>query len=193
MAEKRLFIAVPLNQDYRLVINDFKETQDQDFRWIPEKNWHLTLLFLGDFPETKTEQLRNHLEDFFCKQPPLAISPKDFILAPKLTKARMVWLRFAESTAFDQLVNSLFYTLKAFYEEAGLPFNISLHKRQIPHLTLARFKPFNAYNKVFLKGKNLIESLPALRINQAVLYESILKPEGAEYYDLNHFYFHSQG
>lgn len=189
MPEKRLFIAVPLNQDYKLVINDFKEMQDQDYRWVREHNWHLTLMFMGNFPENLTEGLHKNLEHFFSQQPPIRITPKNFIFAPKLTKARMLWLKFEESNAFDQLVNGLFLELKAFYEESGLPLQLTLHERNIPHVTLARFKPFNAYNSVYLRGKKLIRSLPALDVDQAVLFESILQPDGPEYHELGSFHF----
>lgn len=189
MVTKRLFIACPLPETYKKAIVQFQKQQPMHYRWIAPENWHITLLFLGDFPEDRIENLQEFLNGFFASQQPVVLIPKAFIFAPKLQKARMIWLRFYEETHYDQLCATLYEELESWYAGNNIPFNLQLHKRQIPHVTLARFKPVNAQNHLFLKSKNLVEDLPELTIHQASLFESIRKPEGAVYHNLGSFDF----
>lgn len=189
MEEKRLFIAIPLTEVYKDTLRQFQNAQDQKFRWISEPNWHLTLLFMGSFPRSSIAALTQTLHQFFQRQPSVSLTPKAFLFAPKLAKARMIWLRFHESQPFDDLVNSLYQTLEGLYADLDLSFSIQLHEKQIPHVTLARFKPFNAYNQAWLKERQLVDELPELIIDKAILMESIRKQEGAEYHVLEKFSF----
>lgn len=187
MATKRLFIAAPLPEAYKAIILRFQNQQKANFRWVTPENWHLTLLFLGDFPENHLHGLQKCLTDFFASCEPATLKPKTFMLAPNPNKARMVWLRFHETTAYDQLCKGLYKTLQDWYAERSIPFNLKLHKQQIPHVTLARFQTLNARKRLFLNNKTLAENLPDMHIHQALLYESLLKPEGAVYHKLAGF------
>jgi len=97
----------------------------------------------------------------------------------------MIWLRFEESAAFDALVNGLYECLRRFYGEQQMAFSLSLYERNIPHLTLARFKPFNARKQAFLSKNHLVRELGELTLDQAILFESFRKETGAEYYRLS--------
>lgn len=189
MVRKRLFIAAPLPENYKTTINDLKNAQSFQYRWMEPENWHLTLMFLGDFPASHLESLQKMLKDFFAFQAPIHLQPKTFMFAPTLQKARMIWLRFYEDNAYADLCNKLFQELQAFYLQAGLPFNIPTHNRPIPHITLARFKTIKANNRLHLKNKSLVKTLPAMPLAQAYLYESVRYPDGAVYHPLSRFPF----
>ena len=43
---------------------------DEDIRWAADENWHITLAFLGDVPEYKTDELGERLEAAAKRQTP---------------------------------------------------------------------------------------------------------------------------
>jgi 2'-5' RNA ligase len=57
----RLFVAVvpPLEvvEDLSEFAEPRREYPDDDIRWATDEHWHITLAFLGDVPDWKTDEL----------------------------------------------------------------------------------------------------------------------------------------
>lgn len=192
MSDLRLFLAIPLNREYHELVAHFYELhKEKKIRWIDPGNLHVTTLFLGKFPENNTEALNTSLDDHFKREPALSLEYYGFHYAPKLKKARMIWLSFKNSPGFDALIHRTFSHLKKFYKTRGVSFDLKVRNKNTPHVTLARFKPFDARKKSFLEQPSF--AAPPLYINEISLYSSRLHPSGAQYSVLKTFSLEGSG
>lgn len=181
MDNYRLFLAIPINEAYQGIIRQFINNQQDEYKWTQADNWHITVLFIGDFPVDRLEALKEALRSHFEHQRSLRLNPDKFKFAPKLTKARMIWLNFEEDASFDALVQNTYEKMQELYQMWDLEFNIKLHHKNIPHVTLVRFKPFNAYDQAYLQTPNLCKKLDPMPADEVRLYQSELFEDGARY------------
>ncbi len=187
MESLRLFVAVNLPDDYKNLLKTFREAHsDWGFRWIGEENWHLTILFIGEVPKPFVEPLQTRLKHFFLESSPFKLHPYGYAFAPKERHARMVWLTFLHADPFQSLVDNLFDEVAGFMEKQGQALEQSRPKIARPHVTLARFKPFDArsFNLIQKPGR---ASFSPLLVNECVLMASVRQQEGAVYTALAHF------
>ena len=58
---KRLFIAINLppeiKKQIQRIIEQINIADNENFRWMPPENWHLTLVFLGDQPDEAISEI----------------------------------------------------------------------------------------------------------------------------------------
>ncbi len=167
----RLFIALSLTSNLLKKIGFLEDRIDQKtkikFPWIPLKNLHLTLVFLGYVDHE--DYLK--IDEFFkeIKFPIITAKIKKIDYGPPGSK-RMIWLYLEKNKELEDLKNIL---------EDKLNQNRVKYQREerefLPHINLARLK----------KDKNLPEIREELNwqviFNELVLYQSHLKPEGALY------------
>lgn len=160
----RLFTAIPIPEDIKEKISANYGPLSSG-RWVPEKNLHLTLVFIGDYPDEYLEELKRVL---------LEIVFPSFNLRIKgcgTFKSGLLWLGIEKNSELQQLQKRLTLTL----QELG----VDCEKRKFtPHITIARSKKghFEPYNIV-------LESFRSreFRVDHFNLYLSELKPTGAEY------------
>jgi 2'-5' RNA ligase len=140
-------------------------------RWTTRDQHHLTLQFLGNHADV--EAVREALQA-------IAVRGGDVRLGgvgafPSERRARVLWLGVAEgATLLGQLAAAVGALLTPLgHEPEARPYH--------PHLTLARWKtPTDA--------RPLVKAVPpapvgeAWRLDQIVLYESVLRRTGAEYH-----------
>ena len=177
----RSFIALPLPEETAIKFFEVAEMfcnieHFQQIRWLPPENCHLTLAFLGDVEEMRLDRLARNLGQSLAATPLgtlrfSEVSPFPFNARPKVIAAlaeATVWLKNLQSSC-----------VKAARKSA-----IELDRRRfVPHVTLARLN----------RPKRNTSGLPPLffetqiTFKEAVLYESILHPEGAEYHMLEVF------
>ena len=73
----RLFVAVvpPIEvvEDLSEFVEPRREHPDDDIRWAADEHWHITLAFLGDVPDWKTEELGERLERAAKRQKPFEL------------------------------------------------------------------------------------------------------------------------
>ncbi|MEA3496462.1 MAG: RNA 2',3'-cyclic phosphodiesterase [Bacteroidota bacterium] len=182
---KRLFLALPVNKDIKNQCNSFVEKQNlSNVKWVKEANWHITLIFIGEFQEDKIPLLTKHLATFFQNISPFKIGFNNFFYIPNQNSPRMIWGEFYHSKEFDIFVYETFIRLKTFYKKQDIPFDIKIRKRNKAHITLSRLREKN------VKYPTLITQ-DSFRINQNIescqLYESKLMHNGAEYFLLHEF------
>lgn len=187
---KRLFLAIPIHQQYTEICMHFIEAQNlEKVRWINPENWHITLIFIGDFKVEGIPDLTLHLKDYFVKSSCFELPFESFVYKPNQSKPSMIWGKFKTSEVYNQIIHDTYEYLKEFYESQSLPFNISIRPVNIPHITLARLK--NEY-PVFPKLINRNNDMPLLKIKDCFMFESVLLPKGVEYHLLHSFSFSSQ-
>jgi 2'-5' RNA ligase len=183
----RLFLALPFDEHYHTLISKFTGQQDiPKIRWITPENWHVTVLFIGDFPARHIPALINSLNDFFKKQHTFSLHFDGFVYQPKQAKPAMIWGRFRQNSYFDLLCRQLADHIESLFFDLSLLFNMSIHSENIPHITLSRLKSILVrYPDLNIKGIDTHQ--PILRCDFCTLYQSVLSSEGAKYSKLAEF------
>ena len=175
----RSFVAVNLEEQWRqklaLQVDPLKEAlgQDATWRWVPSNNWHVTLQFLGDWPEPKLESLESVFEE---KEWPsiFDLSWGQLDAFPNLNHPRVLFLHGKSDGKADRLAKLVSQRVDEVWPDG--PQN---RKRFRAHLTLARVrKPLPVSEAARLRGVS-IGMIPVVQVRWFRLYESLLKPEGA--------------
>lgn len=134
----RLFVAVvpPLKVVEHLAefVEPRRSYPDEDIRWAAEENWHITLAFLGDVPDYKTDDLADGLERAAGRQKPIDLQLTGSGAFPSVADARVLWTGVRDEAA---ALPHLATTTRAAANKAG----VSVDGRKFtPHLTLARLR-----------------------------------------------------
>lgn len=186
MQTKRLFLAIPINDEVRMLCKEFIEAnQHLNCRWIKAENWHITTIFIGDFPASLTEELIQNLDIHFSKQKAFNLNWDQFTYAPDQRNPRMIWGKFQHSSAFDEMILASFQNLKAFYQKHQLDFQIKIRGKNTPHITLTRLKKARHFPEL----SSPFNTPDKLQVHNCLLYESVLLPKGAQYHILHDFSF----
>lgn len=117
----RLFVAIQLNREMRdalVGLQDQMRAQRVTGNYTPAENLHLTLAFIGDYPDPEDVPLPS-------------FSPFDLALEGYGSFGELWWAGLHDSPALEACVRRLRRQLA----EAGIPFD---RKRFSPHITLVR-------------------------------------------------------
>lgn len=169
---KRLFLAfeLPLYFKDKLIADRSLFRLSGPVRWVPIENLHVTLFFIGDFNELLLDKLIDELSLLLNNQQVFELKFDKLVLMPK-KHPYMIWAQFKPNHDFKEL-----------YQKVALYFSQKANNEIKIHATLARFKG-NA--DVVLTQDSPAEV--SMQIKQLVLYESLLKPSGAEYLPLQKY------
>jgi len=168
----RLFIALPLSSGLRKKIafleKRIEEKTKLKFPWIKLENLHLTIVFLGYLNYEDYLKLEEILKNIkWEKRLELKIKKIDY--GPPGNK-RMIWLYLEKNKNLEDLKNLIEEKLN----QEKIPYQHQ-DREFLPHINLARLK----------KSKNLPEIKEELNwqviFNELILFQSILKPSGAQY------------
>lgn len=156
-------------------------------RWTKTDSWHVTLKFLGEVPETRTDEVQEVLEEVARKAPRFWTNLTGAGAFPSQRRPRVLWMGLHdEANAFRNLAGRM----ERKFEAAGF----SRERRPFrPHLTLARFKeprpgmgPGDAGAGsgvgeflVQLSGREIDRS--RFEVGRIVLFESRPGPKGSVY------------
>jgi RNA 2',3'-cyclic 3'-phosphodiesterase len=175
----RAFLAIELPEVLRVGLAQVQEELKRsraDVRWVPVGNIHLTLKFFGNVPDDEIEALAAAARQAAAEAAPLELQATGAGAFPSPTAPRVVWLGLGG----DLLpLTQLFYRLeKAFaalgYPPEGRAFN--------PHLTLGRVKsPANRDKLARLLEKLPPLSWPPFTVEELILFQSVLSPQGSKY------------
>jgi 2'-5' RNA ligase len=144
-------------------------------RWLPPANFHLTLKFLGDIEEAKVAPIAAALERELYPFSCFTINAKGLGVFPDLKRPRILWVG---------LVGGELNALASTAEKALVPFGFAAERRSFtPHLTIGRWRQFNGSPKELgdeiekWRGHDFGRS----NVHEVLLFQSVLKPEGAVY------------
>ncbi len=144
-------------------------------RWLPPANFHLTLKFLGDIDEARVEPIAAALERDLCPFSCFTINAKGLGVFPDLKRPRILWVG---------LVGDELNVLASRVEKTLIPFGFAAERRAFaPHLTVGRWREFNGSSKELgdevekWQGHDFGRS----NVDEVILFQSVLKPEGAVY------------
>lgn len=130
----RLFAAVdPPAEARESLLAALGQARDEQLRWVPPQQWHLTLAFYGEVAEPKVEKLQQGLERAAERTTTFGMRLAGAGAFPRqATKARVLWIGLdGEVEAMRRVADRC--------AGAGRRARIAVEDRAFrPHLTLAR-------------------------------------------------------
>jgi 2'-5' RNA ligase len=184
----RAFIAVDLPESVKLNLADIQAALkkcDAPIRWVNPHGIHLTLKFLGSISYSTLETLRPLLAEVTHKATPFSISFAQAGVFPHPRNPRVIWL------GIDEGAEELIHLQQRIEKKLFRKLKISQEKRAFhPHLTFGRFKkkaPVEPLLATLNEQRSLLPN--RLQVKAVVLFESILRPSGAEYRVIDSFSF----
>jgi RNA 2',3'-cyclic 3'-phosphodiesterase len=143
-------------------------------RWVRTESMHVTLKFIG---WVKPEQAGEMVDALGRVQRcgPIDLAFRGLGFFPNERRPRVLWCGIESSPNLAELAKKI--------EESLVPLGVEREKREfLPHLTLARFESPRGLEKLVRQATEY----PSPEFGQSrethfYLYESVLKPSGAEY------------
>lgn len=182
----RAFIAVPIPETVTVFLQQVQQrlqAQRMNIRWVIARNVHLTLKFLGDIEASRVPAITSQMDAAAATTPSFSLNASGVGVFPNHRRARVWWVGVAGD--IDRL-HALQSNLEAGLAAGG--FGKSSRDFRA-HLTIGR-------TRRRINAKTVDESLGplkdtasgAFRVDRLVLFQSILKPDGAEYTRLHTSY-----
>lgn len=179
MNKKRLFLALPIPaQNGQSLSNVEQALEFLNARWTKKNNFHITLYFIGALEEALIPELNEQLTALCAACSSFSLCYKQLEWAPpEKNLSTMLWATYHINKALQNLVRMLNELLSNYrtHQKHGQIF--------IPHITLARFKPFVTNHQTMLP----VLQIPDLYVSSFILMESQLSHQGSEYFPITHF------
>ncbi len=178
----RAFIGVPIDPTTTAKISQVVSQLEHplpDVRWVAEANLHFTLKFLGDVEEGHVEPINHALVDTLRPFSRFTLNAKGLGVFPDVRRARVLWVGLQG----DRLAA---LALKVENAMVSLGFAPELRPFK-PHLTIGRWRRFNGSPKKLAEALERWQGFEFGRseVEEVILFQSVLKPEGAVYRQLN--------
>jgi 2'-5' RNA ligase len=187
--EIRSFIAIELSDEVKHFLQDLSDQcrkMGGDVRWVRPGAMHLTLKFLGNVSPDLLDSVKEELTPVFKVRSPFSLQVSGVGAFPNLMKPRVLWVGLDDPA--DALV-----PLATDVERCLEPLGFKREKRGFsPHITLGRVKSMKGKSALVDGIRQIYDTQgPSFIASGAILFQSILKPSGAEYLHLKHFEFTS--
>jgi RNA 2',3'-cyclic 3'-phosphodiesterase len=183
----RVFIAIELSEqvkDFLAKLSLELKRFGADVRWVRIDGIHLTLKFLGEVRSTLIPQIDDAVQPIFASQEKLLVQVRGLGIFPSTRNPRIIW-----AGVEDNEERLTYLAEKIDSKLVGLGF---LRENRVfrPHLTLGRIKSKHDLTLIigFLEKHKQVTG-PYFHAHRAVLFQSVLKPTGAEYSPLSFFNF----
>lgn len=175
---KRLFIAVRIDCSDRLraLLDDFRgELKESKIKWSDPRNFHVTVAFLGETGEKQIPSLGRMLEAACSAGKSFELRLRGTGLFRNTRDPRVIWAGLQQSAGLEELFRAVSTGLNA----EGISFEDRPFR---PHLTLGRVKQITDTEtlETLISRYSSIE-IQVQQVNELILYESILQPEGPVY------------
>ncbi len=187
----RLFVAVELPEEIRTGIEHLQrdlKSKGQGVRWVQPRSIHCTLKFLGDVAEEQVPSLVTALTPC-AERPPFTVGVRETGVFPRWSDPRVIWVGVAP-------VEPELAELQRAVEHALVPLGFPREEREFhPHLTLGRVKQKNRLQNLvgYIREIRSAIDLGSFPVDEFVLFQSILRPEGAEYRAVHKFKLRGDG
>ncbi|WP_459818403.1 RNA 2',3'-cyclic phosphodiesterase [Galenea microaerophila] len=178
--QMRGFIAIPLTeadrQQLQLAVTQIKKQlsadEQQQVRWVPPENYHMTLYFLGNgFSEARIQRIQQGMKTWLqAGWTSFEVEPIRLEAFPSVQRPRH-WVVRVENVPPLQ---ALYQRVLKGVEALGFP---KPRQAFIPHITVAHLKK----GVLLTEAQRAIKSMSAIKVQQVCLFKSELKPSGAVY------------
>jgi 2'-5' RNA ligase len=181
----RTFIAIDIPDALRSEMNKIIEELKKcgaDVRWVKVNSIHLTLKFLGEIPEEIVGKVIKKIDANVAGFDPLKIRLAELGGFPNLSRPRVIWLG---AMGIGEGLKVLHKEIEKSLQSLGFaPENRDFK----PHLTLGRVKsPRGLSNLTKMVRDKADVELGEFIADSYYLFQSILKPAGAEYRKVQQF------
>lgn len=178
-----MFVAVEIPSDLQSALAYIQNEAKKELkgaRWVPPKNIHLTLKFLGSCPEEQLLSIESALSKAVERRTPFTFRLNRLGGFPSDKRARVFWIGVGEGS---EELSKLSGRLEKFLE----PLRFEREKRKFhSHTTLARFKvPQNLQGVI--SRVDMTELIVPIRVEMIALIQSQLTPKGAVYTPIKYF------
>ncbi|UCD47972.1 MAG: RNA 2',3'-cyclic phosphodiesterase [Deltaproteobacteria bacterium] len=175
----RLFIGIGLPPECRRTIaGAVSPLRDRKVpvSWVPERNLHLTLKFLGETPPGRVDELAVLLTEAVREIPPFGLRVGQAGGFPTLRAPRVLWVGIREPL---ELVGKLHENMENALSGAGFPRD---ERPYHPHVTVGRVrgKVAPGWGEAYAAAVSGMR-IDTVSVNSYRLYESRLSPSGANY------------
>lgn len=185
----RLFVALDLGEavreEFRQLIAGLKKNCP-GARWVRPEGIHVTLKFIGSTDQAKVDSICAALA-LIRSERPVEMEFRGLGFFPSERRPRVLWCGVEASSNLATLAGDVGRAL----EPLGIP---AESREYAPHLTLARLEPEKLSRGEVEKMEQAAQGASgsifgSARETEFHLFESILKPTGAEYKRLQAFSF----
>jgi 2'-5' RNA ligase len=179
MSSVRAFLAIPLPrqlQESIRVIQTELQASIAAARWTRPENLHLTLHFFGEIDQETLEKLKVSVLSVKGCQRPFQVEVKGLGAFPDPHRPRVIWLALEPRGQLEQLHRATELCLS----QAGLTTDSRPYS---PHLTIGRLRG-NKLDLTELFSSMQQKTIEPLTVDRLILYESRLRPEGAQHIPL---------
>ena len=181
---KRLFAALKIMPDekfMRVFMNLKKELRHEKIKWVDAENIHITLKFFGETPDDKIPVIHETLSGVAGNHALFSITITGAGIFGSAYNPRVIWLGIEE----NENLKTLGMEVLNHIDTAGWPKD---RQNFVPHITLGRIKQVSdkqGLTKVVSRWKG--HEIQKMDVDTFYLYESILRPEGPVYHQLESF------
>jgi RNA 2',3'-cyclic 3'-phosphodiesterase len=181
---KRLFAALKIMPDeefMRVFMNLKKELNHEKIRWVDADNIHITLKFFGETPEDKIPLIHETISAVAGVFKPFTCTITGAGIFGSAYNPRVIWLGIEENENLKLLGMEVLNRL----DTAGWTKD---RQNFVPHITLGRIKQVSdkqGLTRIVSKWKG--HEIQKMDVERFYLYESILRPEGPVYNQLETF------
>ena len=175
----RLFVAITLPEEMKQAIGLLQgelRSLGGGVRWVKPEGIHCTLKFLGEVDPVRAEEIAEGLSAGTVARQ-FRLEVKHLGVFPGWSRPRVIWTGIETRGKELQQVHS-------YIEQALRTFGFPLDNRPFrPHLTLGRVRKQEGLSalKEYCRERSKAINLGSFAAVSFSLYESRLRPEGAEY------------
>ena len=179
----RTFIAIALPEAVQdkvdVLLSDLRKA-DAAVRWVPARNLHLTLKFLGDVEEARLEELYVGIRKATEGIEPFRITLTGLGVFPNIRRPRVLWIGMDVPEAMQRLYENI--------EEELSRLHFPKETRKFsPHLTIGRVKGQRGMERLMSVVERTKFGPERVSVARIVAMKSDLRPTGAVYSALEEF------
>lgn len=184
----RLFVALDVGEAVREQLRELLGRLREQYpaaRWVRPEAIHVTLKFIGQVEADQVDAISEALATVRSERP-VEMAFRGLGFFPNQRRPRLLWCGVEASTNLSKLASDI--------EQALGPLGIAFESRPfVAHLTLARWEPGADAGNVakLVQASQALESVGFGSVRETTfdLYQSVLRPSGAEYKRLRSFSF----
>jgi len=174
----RLFIALPLPHEVEIELDRLVTVlrpKGPDVKWVPAKNIHLTVKFLGDTEEKLVDKIKAAIDEVTAGYQVFETAIDRIGGFPNLAQPRVIWIGGSqpidEAARMAKEIDRRMHELR--FEKEKRPFKA--------HLTLGRVREGRSVAELAEYLETLkLQPIPLI-LDRLVLFQSTLTPKGSIY------------
>jgi 2'-5' RNA ligase len=180
----RIFFAIDLPEDIKISLEGFIskiKPELPEVRWVDPYNTHLTIRFVGNYQMEEIPRMIDVVKRDMKDLKSNNIFLEGLGAFPNVDRARVLWVGIKDD---NKILQNMRLSLDKSLEKLGVGYEGKQFK---PHLTLGRVKkgvkvPSNKIRDIFEEYKTI--SFKNISVDSLILFRSLLKPDGPEYWVL---------